>query len=160
VEPVPYDRVVVWSIRDARPGDHEALNGVFRRSSLSNEQDRELLLAHPEVLSLTVDELMAGLTRVAVIEQDIVGFTQLSVHDDRLELDGLFVEPDQMRRGIGRALILDADSIARTRGLDGIEVTANDHAMGFYVRTGFVDIGTEVTPLGVTAKRMRRAVAG
>jgi ribosomal protein S18 acetylase RimI-like enzyme len=110
------------------------------------------------VLSLAVDELPTGLTRVAVIDRHIVGFTQLGVHGDRLELDGLFVEPDHMRRGIGRDLVLDAAAIARTRGLDRIEVTANQHAMGFYVRLGFVDIGTEVTPLGVTAKRMRRAV--
>jgi ribosomal protein S18 acetylase RimI-like enzyme len=153
-----YDPIVMWSIRDARTGDHRALNEVFRRSSLSNAGERELLLAHPEVLSLTDDELAAGLTRVAVLKRVIVGFTQLGVHGDRLELVGLFVEPDHMRRGIGRDLVLDAAAIARTRALDGIEVTANDHAMGFYVRLGFVDIGTEVTPLGVTAKRMRRAV--
>ena len=117
------------------------------------------MLAHPEVLSLTADDVATWLTRVAVVEGRVVGFSQLSEHEDRLELEGLFVAPDHMRHGIGRDLVLDAAAIARTNGRDSIEVTANGHALGFYQRMGFVDIGTEVTPLGVTAKRMRRATA-
>ena len=151
---------MLWSIRDARPDEHAALEEVFRRSSLSNERDRELLLAHPEALSLTVADLAAGLTRVAVVELRIVGFSLLLMRGDRLELDGLFVDPGYTRHGIGRDLVLDAAAIARSRGVGHIEASANDHALGFYRRMGFVDIGTEVTPLGVTATRMRRAVRG
>jgi ribosomal protein S18 acetylase RimI-like enzyme len=147
-------------LRDAQPGDQPALQVVFRQASLSNEEDRDLLLAHPEVLDLTVAELETGRTRVAVVEGCIVGFTRLRVHRDRLELDGLFVHPDHMRHGIGRDLVLDAAAIAQASGLDHIEVTANDHAVGFYERLGFAEIGTEVTPLGLTAKRMRRAASG
>ena len=74
-----------------------------------------------------------------------------------MELDGLFVDPDQMRRGIARDLVLDAAAIALTDGLDHIEVTGNDHALGFYEAMSFTAIGVEVTPLGLTAARLRRA---
>jgi len=148
-----------WTIRDATIEDRVAINGVFRRSSLSNEGDRALLLAHPEVLELTEAGLATGRTRVAVIHDRIVGFAQVTAHPDRLELDGLFVDPDQMRRGIARDLVLDAAAIARADGSDHIEVTGNGHALGFYVRMGFVAVGVEVTPLGVTAARLRRATS-
>ena len=148
-----------WTIRDATIEDRVAINDVFRRASLSNEGDRALLLAHPEVLELTEAELAAGRTRVAVIDGRIVGFARVTAHPGWLELDDLFVDPDQMRRGIARDLVLDAAAIALDDGLDHIEVTGNDHALGFYEAMGFTAIGVEVTPLGVTAARLRRTTS-
>ena len=147
---------VEWAIRDARIEDLVSLNHVYRRSALSNVDDRALLLAHPEVLELTADSLTTGRTRVVAVEESVVGFATTSLHDDRLELDDLFVDPDWWRRGIARDLVSDASAIARASGVDHIEVTANDHAAGFYERTGFVKIGVASTPLGVPAARLRR----
>jgi ribosomal protein S18 acetylase RimI-like enzyme len=149
-----------WTIRDATADDRPAINAVYPRASLSNEGDRELLLAHPDVLELTEAELANGRTRVAVIDGRVVGFAQFVAHTDRLELDGLFVDPDHMRRGIARDLVLDAAAIGLADGLGHIEVTGNDHARGFYESMGFVGFGVEVTPLGVTAARLRRASSG
>jgi GNAT superfamily N-acetyltransferase len=147
---------VEWPIRDADAQDLAAINDVFRRSSLSNERDRELLLAHPEVLELTQASLSAGWTRVAVHEGRVVGFATTMMRGHALELDALFVDPDQMRKGIATALLMDAVSIARAHGVDRIEVTGNEHAMGFYVASGFEAIGMVDTPLGVQAPRLRR----
>ncbi len=94
------------------PADLDALRDLFRRSSLSNEGDRASLLAQPDVLvfsGLAVDE---GRTRVAVLDGRIVGFATLL----GAELEDLFVDPDVMRCGIGRALVLDAVAVARARG--------------------------------------------
>jgi GNAT superfamily N-acetyltransferase len=136
--------VVDLLIRLAVPADMGALRDLFRRSSLSNEGDRASLMAHPEALvfsGLAVDE---DRTRVAVVDGRIVGFATLL----GLELDDLFVDPDWMRRGIGRALVLDAVAVARAQGLGRIEVTANDHALGFYENAGFVLDGTVELPFG------------
>jgi len=147
---------VRWVIRNARVEDLASLNDVYRRSALSNDGDRALLLAHPEVLQLTADSLTTGRTRVATIEESVVGFATISLHDHWLELDDLFVDPDWGRRGIARDLVSDASAIARECGVDHIEVTANVHAAGFYERTGFSKIGVVSTPLGVPAARLRR----
>ena len=131
-------------IRVAALDDMPALREVFRRSSLSNDGDRDVLLAHPEALqfaALAVDE---GRTRVAVTEDRLVGFATLLGS----ELEDLFVDPDWMRRGIGRTLVLDAIVTARAQGLKRIEVTANDHALAFYRRMGFVLDGTVATDFG------------
>ena len=149
---------MTWDIRDAEIADLAALNAVYRRSSLSNDCDRALLLAHPEVLVLSAASLEQGRMRVAAVERTVVGFVTTSVHDDHLELDALFVDPDWMRRGIARDLVRDALAIARTVGLDRLEVTGNDHAREFYAQAGFVQIGVVDTPLGVQAARLRRTI--
>ena len=64
------------------------------------------------------------------------------------ELDGLFVEPEHMRRGIGRQLIEDAVTIARRRRRPRIEVTANPTALEFYAALGFVTDGEAPTRFG------------
>jgi len=154
--PIATRAAPVWHIRDGTEDDLAVVNEVFRRSSLSNEADRALLAAHPEVLVLTAAELRAGRTRVALDGTRVVAFTILIPGDGLLELDALFVHPDRMRRGIGAALVADAVALAAELGLDRIEVSGNDQAMSFYRAAGFQVIGVVDTPLGVPVARLRR----
>jgi GNAT superfamily N-acetyltransferase len=84
-----------------------------------------------------------------VVDDRVVGFatTTIAVAED-LELDDLFVDPEWMRRGIARALVADAAAIARGRQIRRIVVTANEHALGFYERQGFVTDGVVETRFG------------
>jgi len=131
-------------IRVAVRDDMLALRDVYRRSSLSNDGDRDVLLAHPEALELSALAVDEGRMRVAVADRRIVGFATLLGS----ELEDLFVDPDWMRRGIGRDLVQDAVELARRRGLERIEVTANDHALSFYRSVGFVFDGIVETEFG------------
>ena len=135
-------------IRDAVPGDMTALRAVFRRSSLSNDGDRPNLLAHPEVLELPDRAVTEGRTRAAVADGEIVGFASWLGAGDAIEIEDLFVEPEWMRQGIGRALVLDLIAIARGRGIGRVEVTANQHALAFYEKAGFVTYREEATRFG------------
>ena len=65
--------------------------------------------------------------------------------------------PGWMRQGIGRALVLDLIAIARGRGTTRVEVTANQHALAFYEKVGFVVYREDATRFG-PAPRMRLAV--
>ena len=126
-------------IRDSVPADLDALRDVYRRSSLSNDGDRASLLANPDVLEFPGPATGDGRTRVAVATGgQVVGFATTLIAGDAAELDDLFVDPGWMRRGIGRALVLDAIEIARGRGASRIEVTANPHALVFYGKAGFI----------------------
>ena len=125
-------------IRDSVPADLDALRDVYRRSSLSNDGDRASLLANPDVLEFPGPATGDGRTRVAVATGGrVVGFATTLIAGDAAELDDLFVDPGWMRRGIGRALVLDAIEIARGRGASRVEVTANPHALVFYESVGF-----------------------
>jgi GNAT superfamily N-acetyltransferase len=141
-------------IRDAVSGDMPALRQVYRRSSLSNDGDRPNLLANPEVLEYPDLGVREGRTRAAVADGEIVGFASWLGAGEAIEIEDLFVDPEWMRKGIGMALVLDLIAIARGRGIGRVEVTANQHALAFYHKAGFVAYRTEATRFG-PAPRMR-----
>jgi GNAT superfamily N-acetyltransferase len=132
------DHVVATEIRPAEPADVPSLRAVFRRSSLSNDGDRTILLAHPEVLELSDLRLRDGNPIVATVDGTVAGFANIIDSDGWIELDGLFVDPDWMRRGVGRVLVEAVIADACARGFARIEVTANEHARSFYEAVGFV----------------------
>ena len=141
-------------VRAAAAEDVAALREVFRRASLDNAGDREVLLANPEVLVWSGEEIAGGRVRVAVEDRTVVGFaTTVPVHGG-LELEDLFVEPDRMRRGVGRRLVRDVLDFARAEGVEHVWVTANPHAMAFYTAVGFVPDGSAPTRFG-PAPRLR-----
>jgi ribosomal protein S18 acetylase RimI-like enzyme len=123
-----------------RPGsldDLPAMAWVFRRAVLTNERDRELLFEHPE---LTVLEPPAkdDVVLVAEVRDRLVSFTTArALGDDGFTVTDLFVDPDHMRSGIGRALIDAVVATATKSGRTRIEVDANRHSVAFYVRLGF-----------------------
>ena len=149
---------MVVAVRTAVVADLPALRQLFRRSSLSNEGDRELMLAHPELVGPTDAAVAEGRTRIAVAaDRKVVGFaTGRRLQNGVLELEDLFVDPDWMRRGVGRRLVEDVVAVAKRRGIDRIEVTANPHADAFYRSVGFVHIGEAETEFGPAARMVLR----
>ena len=112
-----------FRLRLATSHDLPALKDLFRRSSLSNEGDRQNLLAHPDALEFSGRPVEEGRVRVAVIDDRIVGFASVLVTGRIGELDDLFVDPNWMRHGIATALVLDALARAREQQVTPIEVT-------------------------------------
>jgi GNAT superfamily N-acetyltransferase len=150
---------VAFVIRDAVPADLATLRDVYRRASLSNEGDRVNLLANPEALGFPGLGGDDRRTRVATADGRIAGFATSVPAGDVLELDDLFVDPGWMRRGAGRALVLDAVAIARDLGAGRVEVTANPHALVFYGKAGFI-AGNEVRTRFGPGIRMHLDVTG
>jgi len=141
-------------VQPAVAADVPAVRELYRRSSLSNEGDRELLTMHPELLDWSDAAVREGRTRVAVAGGRVVGFATLLVKETSAEVEDLFVDPDWMRRGVGRALVEDIAGVAGSMGWPFIEVDANPHAVGFYSRVGFVAVGLAAVEYG-TGVRMR-----
>ena len=148
-------------VRDAHAHDEPALARIFREASLSNADDRDALLAHPEALTLSADVLARGRTRVATVaDGTVVGFaTTRPTNPGVLELDDLFVDPDAMRTGVARQLILRIATEAEREDVARIDVTANPHALGFYEAVGFV-VGSRVDTEFGPGERMHLDVAG
>ena len=137
-------------IRPASASEQEALEALQLRASLSNAGDREALLAHPDAIELPLEQIAAG--RVFVAERDgaIVGFAAVLPRDDgETELDGLFVEPNTWREGVGKMLVEHCAQVARAQGSAAVCVIGNPHAEGFYTACGFRLIGTVETRFGV-----------
>jgi N-acetylglutamate synthase-like GNAT family acetyltransferase len=138
-------------VRSARPGDHSALQRIYRRASLSNPGDRAGLLAQPGVLTLDDNLIGRGRTRVAALtDGTIIGFASTSAGDrGALELDDLFVDPDWRRHGAALRLVQQIASEAADEQIVLISVIANAHALEFYLAAGFENDGSTRTPLGV-----------
>jgi GNAT superfamily N-acetyltransferase len=142
---------VVEVIRDATLDEAPVLEDLQRRSSLVWEEYRAQLTAHPDAISLPVSLIRDATVRVACGSDRILGFSVTVPNpgrDGADELDGLFVEPDAMRGGVGRALIADLVAHAERRGSSAIEVTANPRALDFYRAVGFRDRETVSTRFG------------
>jgi len=141
-------------LRFARPDERAALEALQRRATLMWEEYRPYLMANPDVMELPLAHLQEGWVRVAEWQGRVLGFAVLLPKSDFLELDGLFVEPDFWRRGVGRALIADALKTARRDKAAAIETVANPRAEGFYERLGFAISGRAQTQFG-PANRMK-----
>ena len=147
------------TIRLAKATEAPALEALQRRSSNFWEAYREQLAAHPDAIELPQAFIDNGWVRVAVAgDETPIGFSVVIPGDGRVqELDGLFVEPTHMHRGVGRALVEDAAARASREGAECLEVTAGP-AEGFYEKVGFELIGSTQTRFG-PAVRLRRMLS-
>ena len=102
-----------------------------------------------EVISLTDGAIEQRRVRVAIAGGVRAGFAEwVVVSAAEWELEGLFVEPPLMRRGIGGLLLQDVFARAREAGVRRVAVIAEPHAAAFYERHGFVREGDVATRFG------------
>lgn len=136
-------------IRNAVPSEKAALEALQLRASLTNEGDREALLANPDAIELPADQIASGDVFVLELGGIIAGFSAILPRPDGdAELDSLFVEPDRRRRGLGRLLVEHCAQIALLRGCRSLNVIGNPHAEEFYLSCGFNTIGSTETRFG------------
>jgi GNAT superfamily N-acetyltransferase len=143
------------TIRLGDPNERGVLENLQFRASTESPVYRDAILQHPDSISLASELLREGRVRVAQAEGTPIGFSVLLAPVRGIcELDGLFVDPPWWRRGIGKALMVDAFRIARGDGALSIEVTANPLALRFYEKLGFSHLEETQTRFG-PAQRMR-----
>ncbi len=137
-------------IRTAALAEQKALEALQLRASLTNEGDREALLANPDAIKIPLEQIAAGRVFVSELNGVTVGFSAIEPRvDGETELDALFVEPNIRRQGVGRLMVEYCAEIARTQGSKALHVTGNPHAVDFYIACGFRQIGTIETRFGV-----------
>ncbi len=125
-------RAEALRIRLARPEERIDLEALQRRASMALPEYRKQLADHPDAIELPAEQIDQGQVLVAEIAGRIAGFAAVVGG----ELDGLFVEPELWRRGIGTALVEEAAHEARRRGFT-LSVTAGPGARHFYESCGF-----------------------
>ena len=98
-------------------------------------------------LRVTPEFIAANETFVAWADDrragEMLGFAALIVADDgEAWLEHLWVRPEAMSRGIGRALFEHAVTRARGRGFAHLRIESDPHAEPFYLRMGARRTGT------------------
>lgn len=133
------------AIRDARPGDAEALAALVAELGYPDE---------PAAVARRVERLAADpSSRVFVAEDagELVGVAALTVmpllHEDGawMRISAFVVGAEHRRRGIGRALLAAAEAEGRARGCRNAEVTSGERpdreaAHRFYEALGFEQV--------------------
>ncbi len=100
----------------------------------------------PAFIEACADELRIGtddlldptqVWRVACSGERITGVYGLApVDTEVVELEALFVEPGDIGSGVGRRLVDDAISVARSKGFARILIQGDPNAEGFYLAVG------------------------
>ena len=129
-------------IRAATGGDAGTLSDLAFRSKAHWGYDDAFMEACRAELTYAPEQLDAG--GFWVLEEDggIQGFYGLvKVSPDTLELDALFVEPEAIGRGGGRALMAHALEQFRASGLARLIIQADPNAADFYESAGARLIG-------------------
>ena len=135
---------------------------MHRRSSYVWEEDRVNLEAHPDALGVAPNAIAEGRVRVAVgHDGQLLGFALVAdAAGGVCVLDDLFVEPEVMRQGVGRALVEDAVVRALRAGRREMTVVAHPRNFAFYESVGFAvgePVATRFGPAVALRRRLRPA---
>jgi ribosomal protein S18 acetylase RimI-like enzyme len=128
-------------IRDARRTEVDVLTALAVASKASWGYDDDFMAACRDELTVRPDDLDGATVRVAIEGNTILGFAATELDGNSAELTALFVAPDAMRRGVGRALLRDATHLAKARGARHIRIEADPNAVAFYTRAGARHVG-------------------
>ncbi|GAA0454470.1 N-acetyltransferase [Actinoplanes capillaceus] len=129
-------------IRLARVEEAGALSEVALRSKAYWGYDEPFLEACRAELTLLPGEVSSRRTSVAEIDGRIAGFYTLDGQPPEGELGNLRIDPEHLRRGIGRSLWRHAMGVARGLGFTTILIDAEPNAEGFYLEMGATTVGS------------------
>lgn len=137
-------------IRAARAADCARLTEIAIAAKRHWGYPADWIDSWRDELTFTRDKLASWDVFCALEGGEVLGVGALSC-DGEAEVEGLWVWPAAMGRGIGRLLLRRLVAQARTRGMAQLRVVSDPNALGFYRRNGAHVVGSlPSTPAGRT----------
>jgi GNAT superfamily N-acetyltransferase len=131
----------------ARAEEAEALSEIALKAKAYWGYPSRWIENWREVLTIQPRFVAAHETYTAWLDGRLVGFYGLVLESGKAQLEHLWVLPEAMGRGIGRALFAHAANRACDLGFTSVEIESDPHAEGFYKRMGARRAGTRVAEL-------------
>jgi GNAT superfamily N-acetyltransferase len=147
-------------IDPARPEDAVALTAIAHAAKRHWGYPEEWIARWSGLLTITPEYLATHPVLVAVMAGRVVGFCALALaageggRPATAQLDHLWVLPDAMGQGVGRALFNAAEIHARSSGAARLWLEGDPHAEGFYLRMGMVRFGAVPAPMDGQAREL------
>jgi GNAT superfamily N-acetyltransferase len=133
------------TIRPARPEEAAALSALAFRSKAHWGYSDKFMAACRGELSYTAELIDAPQYTfyVCTAGNTVIGFHALErLNAEVAELEALFVEPEHIGSGVGRALIEHAKDQARQLGVAVLVIQGDPNAERFYLAAGAVRCGS------------------
>jgi ribosomal protein S18 acetylase RimI-like enzyme len=137
----------LMEILRAKPDDAEALTRISFAAKRHWGYPERWIERWRESLTITAVFVRHNEVHVAVVEGNLVGFYALVGEGRKLELEHLWVSPEFIGTGIGRALFDHAVRRAAALGAEVVGVESDPNAEGFYRRMGARRVGEISYPI-------------
>lgn len=131
-------------IRDARPDDAAAISQVIL-AALRHSNARDY---PPEVIAQVVQhfapaQVLNLINRRSVYVATLTDRVVATASLDRSVVRSVFVDPTLQGLGIGKALMLTLETVAKCNGVGVLQVPSSITAQGFYAALGFRKVRDE-----------------
>ena len=132
------------SLRPARLDEAPKLTDLAMRSKAHWGYDAAFMEHCRDELTVTARHIRGALCLVAEAADQALGFIAAEISTPgEAEISLLFVAPEAIGQGIGRALIEAATAHFASHGIEALVTAADPHAEAFYHRVGFTTVGVE-----------------
>ena len=131
-------------IRQAEKSDAEAFSRLAFRSKAYWGYSSEFMQAAKAELTVSAEDIesKSNYYYSAIFGKDITGFYVLErLTNEIFELGAMFVEPDSIGKGVGKAMMNHAKARATSLGATSITIQSDPNAKAFYISSGGVVTG-------------------
>ena len=128
-------------IRRALPSEAAELTLLAHAAKRHWGYSEEWMKAWQTQLTLTPEFISGNEVFVAVIDEHVAGCCALVVSEEIAELEHMWIDPQHLRKGVGRGLFEHVARRAAQLGFNALELSADPNAQQFYERMGAKRIG-------------------
>lgn len=129
------------SIRRAQGADAPALTEIAQAAKRHWGYPERWLEIWKDALTITPDFVSVHKVYVAIVGDEIAGFSALVEGEESVWLEHLWVSPKHIGTGVGKALFVHAAAEAASTGALVMEIESDPNAEGFYKRMGAARVG-------------------
>ena len=130
-------------IRRARPDEAGVLTEIAHAAKRHWGYPENWIERWQVDLSITPEFIADNEVYVATIDQEVAGCCAIAFGERLTELEHMWIRPQHMGAGVGRALFLHVKERAANLGITELEISADPNAEGFYQRMGARRIGED-----------------
>lgn len=128
-------------IRRARPAEAAVLTEIAHAAKRHWGYPENWIQHWKADLTITPDFIAQNEMYVALREEEIVGCCAIAFSESVAELEHMWIRPDHIGTGVGRALFLHVKERAANLKVPALEISADPNAEGFYQRMGATRTG-------------------
>ena len=134
-------RAMNLEIRRAQPNEAEVLTQIAHAAKRHWNYPEDWIEHWKLDLTITPQFITENEVFIALVDEQIAGCCALVVADSLAEIEHMWMRPEHMGTGVGRALFTHARYRAEERGARVLELSADPNAEGFYAHMGAIRIG-------------------